>query len=133
MRKLVWSCWLITAFSCNQSKKEDNKNKVVLDSATVTEARLTDTLVIHENTCRGCAYQYSTHFDVSDSLGIVELQRIVTTDNAGSNTGGVVDKDLFLVPLKTGRTRIKVYKFYQKEPTATDSAQHKVYEVNITN
>lgn len=133
MRKPVGILLAVIAFSCNSSK-QNKQNKVDVKKGTMNVAKLTDTLIIHESTCRGCTYEYSTHFDVSDSLGMVKLERIVTTDNAGPDvTGGVVEKDLYLLPLKTGRTKIKVYKFYQKEPTATDSAQHTAYDINITN
>ena len=119
---------------CHQNDKGKDKNKVYLAKDKLNTARLTDTLVINESTCRGCAYEYSTHFDINDSLGMVKLDRIVTTDNNRSGVvGGTVDKDLFLVPVRTGTTRIRLYKYYNQKPTANDSARYTVYSIEIKN
>jgi len=130
MKKIVCIVACALVFSCHAPDQAKDKNKVYLKPNQLTIAKRTDTLVISENTCKGCAYEYATHFDVEDSLGMTKLDRIVTTDNDRS---GTVNKDLFLVPVKTGRTSIKLYKYYHQKPTAEDSAQGAVYSIEIKN
>lgn len=122
----------VLAFSCNAHDKMKGSNKVYLTKDKLNVAKRTDTLVIHENTCRGCAYEYSTHFDINDSSGIVKLDKIVTTDdNRSDGAGGTVNKDLFLIPLKAGSTKIKLYKYYNQKATAIDSAHYTVYSIEV--
>lgn len=134
MRKLSLIVFALLIFSCTNSKNKDqDKNKVYLSAGKLNTAKLTDTLVINESTCKGCDSEYSTHFDVSDSLGIVTLERIQTTDNNDSSKeqGATVKKDLFLVPVKTGKTQIKLYRYYGTRATAQDSMRFTVYNVEI--
>lgn len=134
MKKILLIVSAIIAFGCNQNDKTKDKNKVYLTKDKLNSAKLTDTLVINESTCRGCAYEYSTRFDINDSLGMVKLDKIVTTDNNRSDiVGGTVNKDLFLVPLKTGSTKVKLYKYYNQKPTAEDSTRYTVYSIEIKN
>lgn len=120
-------------FSCHSHDQAKDRNKVYLTKDKLNVAKLTDTLVISESTCRGCAYEYTTHFDIDDSLGLVRLDRIMTTDSNHQDTAGAINKDLFLVPVRTGSTRIKLYKYYSQKPTAGDSAHYAVYPVEIKN
>lgn len=133
MKKIVLIIAGVLVFSCHSHQAND-LNKVYLTKNKLNVAKLTDTLVISETTCRGCAYEYATHFDIDDSLGVVKLDRIITTDNNRSGTaGGTVNKDLFLVPVKTGSAKIKLYKYYSQKPTASDSAHCIVYSIEIKN
>ena len=124
----------VIALGCNSGDKTKDKNKIYLSKDKLNIAKLTDTLVINENTCRGCAYEYSTHFDIDDSLKIIKLDKIVTTDNNRSDVaGGTVNKDLFLVPVKLGSTKVKLYKYYNQKATAGDSSHYSVYSIEIKN
>ena len=122
---------------CTNTKKEVidvTDTKIPLHTDTLNVVKLTDTLVIYESTCRGCAYEMSTHFDISDSVGIIKLLHVETTDNNPPGiSGGNISKDLVLVPLKTGSTTIKLYKFWKPEATATDSAGFTTYKIEVRN
>ena len=134
----------ITFISCTNSTKDvvensvDNKkdvpdNKISLRTDTINIVKLADTLVIYENTCRGCAYEGSTNFGISDSMNIIKLADIITTDNSPADMdGGSISKDLILVPEKTGSTIIKLYKFWTEEKTAKDSARFTSYKIEVT-
>jgi hypothetical protein len=121
--------------SCNNATKETPVDKrIVLRSDTVNVVKLSDTLVIQESTCRGCAYENTTGFEISDSLGIVKLNSIVTTDhNPATINGGSISKLLVLVPVKTGNTTFRLYKFWSGERTGKDSATAQIYSVEVKN
>jgi hypothetical protein len=127
----------IILICCTNPKKEvgDIKDKrISLHADTINVVKLTDTLVIYESTCRGCAYEQSTHFDISDSLGVIKLLHVETTDNNSSDmAGGNISKDLVLIPLKAGATTIKLYKFWKEEATAKDSANFTSYKIQVQN
>lgn len=125
--------------SCNNSakevvddKKEADDNKISLRTDTINIVKLTDTLVIYESTCRGCAYERSTNFAITDSMNMIKLTDIITTDNSPADMdGGSISKDLILVPQKTGTTIIKLYKFWREEKTAADSARFDSYKIEV--
>ena len=124
----------IALFSCSNKETEVKDNKISLHSDTLNVVKLTDTLVIYESTCRGCAYETSTDFGISDSMNIIKLHDIITTDNNSSDmSGGSISKDLILVPLKTGVTKIKLYKFWTMNKTAKDSATFTTYNIEVKN
>ena len=142
MKKLIFIPVLFFAFaSCTNSKKEKEvvkatieDNRISLRSDTINLVKMTDTMVIYESTCRGCAYEGSTNFGISDSLGIVKLDNVITTDNSSPDmAGGSISKDLILVPLKTGTTAFKLYKFWEQVATAKDSARFTTYTVEVKN
>lgn len=122
---------------CNHSGKEKNETentRVMLRADTLNVVKLTDTLIIYESTCRGCAYEKSTLFDISDTLGVVKLTEVITTDNNPSDmNGGSISKDLILVPQKTGFTTFKLYKFWDQNATAQDSARFTLYQLEVKN
>ena len=109
--------------SCNNSTKDVvADNRISLRTDTINIVKLTDTLVIYESACRGCAYERTTDFAIIDSMNIIKLFDIVTTDNSPADMdGGSNSKDLILVPQKTGTTIIKLYKFWDPEKTGKDS------------
>jgi hypothetical protein len=119
--------------SCNNNTKDVvADNRIALRTDTINTVKLTDTLVIFESTCRGCAYERSTNFAISDSMNMIKLEDIVTTDNSPADMdGGSISKDLILVPVKTGTTNIKVYKFWTQEKTAKDSAGFASYKIEV--
>jgi hypothetical protein len=126
---IFWGC---TNIQGDIPVKEDKR--IALRADTVNVVKLTDTLVVYESTCRGCAFEASTNFDISDSLGIVKLEKIISTDNNPPDmNGGSISKDLVLVPLKTGTTKMKLYKFWKQPVTAADSARFTTYTIQVNN
>lgn len=137
MKFFILTVIAVFLLCCNNSKREIEQKKdtkVLLRNDTINVVKLSDTMVIYESTCRGCAYEESTRFSISDSLGIVKLEDVITTDNSSPDVaGGNVSKDLILVPLKAGLTTIKVYKFPEQTATAKDSARFTPYKIEIQN
>ncbi|RYY46555.1 MAG: hypothetical protein EOO06_14265 [Chitinophagaceae bacterium] len=133
VKLLVWAiggCAIV--FLYLQYSGKLNKTHVVLEQGKTNSVKLKDTLWIAESTCRGCAYENSTSFDVVDDAGLVKLVSIKTTDDASSNTdGGSISKTLVLVPTGLGSTTIKQYKYYGEQMTAKDSASFKSYSIEI--
>jgi hypothetical protein len=125
----------ILIVSCNNKKPTEPEDKrVSLRSDTLNVVKLTDTLVIFESTCRGCEMESSTNFEIKDSLGIVKLNNIITTDNNPSGmSGGNISKDLILVPQKTGSTTVKLYKFWGPETASADSTRFTAYTIEVRN
>lgn len=127
---VIFAC--MVAVSCTNNTEHVADNRIALRTDTINAVKLTDTLVIFESTCRGCAYERSTNFAISDSLNMIKLTDIVTTDNSPADMdGGSISKDLILVPVKTGSTNIKVYKFWKEEKTAADSARFTSYKIEV--
>ena len=125
-----------TITSCNNDTTPagEKDKRISLSSDTVNVVTMRDTLVIYESTCRGCAYEGSTSFDIEDTAGVVKLEKIVTTNNNPSDmAGGNVSKDLVIVPVKKGGTTFKLYKSFKGDFTAEDSARAKTYTVEVTN
>ena len=108
--------------------------RVVLRADTLNTVKLTDTLLINESTCRGCVFQETTHFAVVDSMGLIKLLDVITEDrNSPEVNGGSVYKGVVLLPLKTGTTTFKLYKFWKQETAAEDSANFISYRVTVKN
>jgi len=127
----------VAVLSCSNNPKSDDKkdvadNRISLRTDTVNIVKLTDTLVIYESTCRGCAYEASTNFAISDSMNIIKLADIASADNNPPDVaGGSISKTLILVPQKPGTTIIKLYKFWSQEKTAADSARFSSYKIEV--
>ena len=141
MKKLFFTLFVImSVIGCSNNSKdivEDKKdkldNRISLSTDTINVVKLTDTLVIYQSTCRGCAYEKSTNFGITDSMNIIKLADIVTTDNSPADMdGGSISKDLILLPEKAGTTIIKLYKFWTEEKTAKDSARFTSYKIEVT-
>lgn len=135
IRSLLLTFAILVIVSCNNSTKEPEKKPsdlIIMTPGGLNDAKLTDTLVIYENVCRGCAYEKSTHFEVVDSNELVRVSKIETIDNTPPDTdGGSIDKHIYLVPVKAGSTKIKLYKFDNDNPTAEDSATFTTYAIQI--
>jgi hypothetical protein len=134
MIKLFFIALLSFSFaSCNNNSREVMEdNRIALHSDTLNVVKLTDTLVIYQATCRGCEFERSTNFAISDSMNIIKLEDVITTDNSPDDMdGGSVSKDLILVPLKPGTTIMKLYKFWTMEKTAKDSARFTTYKIEV--
>ncbi len=128
----------VVLFCCTNSKKETviiKDKKVSLRADTLNLVKLTDTLIIYESTCRGCAYESSTAFAIKDSLEVVKLLTVETIDNNPVGmAGGNVSKHLILVPVKAGSTTIKMYKFWEGVPAnMTDSLPFTTYSIEVQN
>lgn len=130
---LVWAiggCAIVYLYLQYSGKLE--KGHVVLQQGEINAVKLKDTLWIEESTCRGCAYENSTSFDVEDTSGLIKLISIQTTDESSSGEdGGGIRKKLVLIPTGTGTTTIKQYKYYGEQMTAKDSAGYKSYSIEI--
>lgn len=138
MKKLLFLFSLIICLNCNNDKQPVDipDTKIALLSDTLNIVKLTDTLVINESTCRGCAFESSTAFAVKDSLELIKYLTVKTTDNNPEGmAGGNVSKRIFLVPVKTGTTTLKMFKFWKGVPTAiTDTiTPTATYKIEIRN
>jgi hypothetical protein len=136
MKKIFLLAAVIVFFlSCTDNKKElpgKTDTKIMLRADTLNVVKLTDTLILYESVCRACAFEKSTHFEMSDSLGIIQLADVITTDNNPPDVdGGSISKDLIFTPVKTGRTMIKVYKFDVEQPSAEDSTRFTPYTIEV--
>lgn len=133
MKQLSIAVLGLVIFSCNNKAIETGADKrILLIKDSINIVKLSDTLVIYESTCRGCAYEASTTFAVTDSMNIIKLTGVVTADNNSPDmAGGSVSKELLLVPLKKGSTVFKVYKFWSQQTKAKDSANFATYKIAI--
>ena len=135
-RPMLLSVASVLLLCCNNGSEKEaaQDNRIYLRTDTLNVVKLTDTMVIYESTCRGCAYEGSTKFSVEDSLGVVKLQNIITSDgNSPDVAGGNISKVLVIVPQKAGTTSFKMYKFLDERTIAEDSAFFKRYHVEVKN
>ncbi len=138
MKNIILLSVIAGLFACCTNTKTapvQEDRRIALRTDTVNIAALGDTLVIFEGTCRGCAYEGSTGFAISDSLNLLKLEKIITIDNNPPDMdGGSISMELVIVPVQTGITTFKLYKFWDDEMrTAEDSANFKSYTVRIQN
>ena len=118
--------------SCTNNTKDVVDYRIALRTDTINVVKLTDTLVIFESTCRGCEFERSTNFAINDSMNIIKLADVITTDNSPADMdGGSISKDLILVPVKPGTTIMKLYKFWTVEKTVKDSARFTSYKIEV--
>ena len=128
----------VVLLCCTNTKKEAAviiDSKIALRTDTINVVKLTDTLVINESTCRGRAYENSTAFAIKDSLDLIKLLTVETSDNNSPDmAGGNISKRLILVLVKTGATTLKMYKFWKGIPaTMTDSIPFTPYVIEVRN
>jgi hypothetical protein len=121
--------------SCKNADKKAGttaNNVVFLRSDTLNVIRITDSVVIAESTCRGCEFEESTRFSLYDSLSLVTLENVITTDNNPPDvSGGNVSKALVVLPLKEGKSIARLYKFYGEENPARDSANARAFQIEV--
>jgi hypothetical protein len=130
---LFSSIIIFTLFSCKE-KAVKKDTRFALRSDTLNTVKLSDTLVIFEGTCRGCEYENSTNFDIEDTTKNIQLLTIITIDNNPPDmAGGSVGKEIELVPTKTGKVNLKLYKFWTEEKTAEDSGKAITYQIEVIN
>jgi len=107
MKLISFVTFILLVVACKNQKKEKqvtNNDLVIMTPDELNSAKPGDTLVIYENICRGCAYEESTHFEVTDSLGLVKLAKIETIDNTPPDVDrGSIDKHIYLLPQKKER------------------------------
>ena len=125
----------ISLSACTHSDKKETKekdNRITLRTDSINTVRLSDTMVIYESVCRGCAYEGSARFNISDSLGIVKLLDVITHDESSPDMqGGSVGKELELVALKPGVTSVRVYKLLSEQTAKEDSARFTIYAIEV--
>jgi hypothetical protein len=133
MNKVFFSAWVSMAvISCTNNSKDAVDKRISLRTDTINVVKLTDTLIIYQSTCRGCEFEKSTNFAISDSMNMIKLADVITTDNSPADMdGGSINKDLILVPVKAGTTIFKLYKFWKQEKTTADSAGFKSYKIEV--
>lgn len=133
MKKLSFIAMVsLVVISCAGKKEVVTDNRVPLRTDTINICKMGDSLVIHESTCRGCAFEATTNFAISDSLEVIRLVDVITTDNNSPDiNGGSIQKDIVLVPLKKGLTTFKLFKFLTPEKTAADSARFTSYKIEV--
>ena len=134
-RKIIIPLYIIVLFSCKSKSHTDSyrDKRINLRSDTVNIVRITDTLQIWQSVCRGCAYENSTRFDISDSLGLVKLDGVETVDNNPPDMdGGSLGKYIVIAPLKTGSTVIKMYRFENAgKNIEADSSSFTLYSITV--
>lgn len=129
---IIFFSILITSCNSNEKTAAEKDNRIPLRSDTINVVKLSDTLVIFESTCRGCAVEGSTAFEIKDSLGIIKLKGVYTVDNNSPDmAGGNVSKQVELLPQKTGITTIKLFKYYR--PEERDSTKFITYTIEVKN
>lgn len=138
MRSFFWLLALLTGFTaCNNDKEgpaKEKDNRIVLRTDSVNTITLSDTMLIYESICRGCKYEGSVRFEIADSAALVKLFSVNTHDNNHHDVeGGNVGKELVLVPVKAGSTRMKLYKFLSPETGKEDSARSQIYTIEVKN
>lgn len=138
MRSLFGLLILLIGFTaCTNDKKEPAKekdNRIVLRTDSVNIIKLSDTMLIYESICRGCKYEGSVRFEIADSAAVVKLHAVNTHDNNHRDVqGGNVAKELVLVPVKAGSTKMKLYKFLSPETAKEDSARYQIYTIEVKN
>ena len=131
---VLCTCTLLSCSNREDEKHQTEDNRIALHSDTLNVVKLTDQMVIYESTCRGCAYETSTSFGLSDTLDIVKLSDVITIDNHSPDmAGGNISKELVIVPVKTGATTIKLYKIWSQKSAAKDSLNYTSYKIEVRN
>lgn len=137
MKRIFLPGCISAIFICCNSSNEEKAGAhswVSLRSDTLNVVKLTDTLVIYESTCRGCAYEGSTYFSLADSTDIIRLDKVITSDNNSPDVaGGNVSKTILMFCAKPGKTNFKLYKFPASNATAADSAFFTRFTVEVRN
>ncbi|HMU08683.1 MAG TPA: hypothetical protein PKC54_01645 [Ferruginibacter sp.] len=138
MKSLLGLFILLAGFTaCNNNKEEPAKekdNRIVLRTDSVNIITLSDTMLIYESICRSCKYEGSVRFEIADSAAVVKLHAVNTHDNNHRDVeGGNVGKELVLVPVKAGSTKMKLYKFLSPETAKEDSARSQTYTIEVKN
>jgi hypothetical protein len=135
MTKFIIVVFVLIALSCNnsdQKKPAKISDLIIMTPLGKNLAQMNDSLVIYETVCRGCDYEKSTHFEIADSMDLVKVVKIETLNyNASGTEGGSIDKHIYMVPVKPGHTKIKLYKFNTETPAAEDSLAFTYYDIEI--
>ncbi len=126
---------LVLLSACNNSDQKEAKgkdNRIVLRTDSINMIRLSDTMLIYESICRGCAYEGSVRFSINDSQGIVKLLDVITHDESSSDMqGGSVGKELELIALKPGTTSVRLYKLLSEQTAKEDSTRFTIYTIEV--
>jgi len=121
--------------SCRNKEGDTNTtNWVSLRADSINVVKITDTLVVYESICRGCAYEGAVQFGISDSLEVVKLLEVITNDNNSAEVeGGSISKDILIKPIRTGITTIRLFKILAPNTAKEDSARFRTYSIHVTN
>ncbi|GAB4451451.1 MAG: hypothetical protein Fur0028_07020 [Bacteroidales bacterium] len=143
LKLLITLAIAVALCSCN-TKTVDNRKQ--LNSKTENSVQLGDTLVIFTGECKGC--KFSTSYGFTDSLGIIKKSDYKRSDPCPECDGGSYDVEIEFVPLKTGRTVLKMYQHewamsdsiyvpeildYEQKPIIVDSALVATFIIDVKN
>lgn len=143
LKLLITLAIAVAICSCN-TKTVDNRKQ--LNSKTENSVQLGDTLVIFTGECKGC--EFSTSYGFTDSLGIIKKSDYKSSDPCPECDGGSYDVEIEFVPLKTGRTILKMYQHewamsdsiyvpeildYEQKPIIVDSALVATFIIDVKN
>lgn len=130
-------------FSCN-TKTVDNRKQ--LNAETENIVQLGDTLVIFASACKGC--EFETTYGFTDSLDIVKETGSKISDDCQECDGGSYNVEIEFVPLKTGKTVLKMYRHewamsdnvyvaevsdYERKSIIVDSSLVAKFIINVKN
>jgi len=132
IKRMIWAvAGCIAVYLFLDYSGQFRKDHIVLSENGINKVSMRDSLWVEAFTCRGCAYEHSTSFDVDDPARLVKLVSIKTANDKSTNTdGGSINKTLILVPTRTGKTTLKVYRFYDTKQQQ-DSSDFKSYDIEI--
>lgn len=135
MKPFLMLTGILLVAGCNTGKTKTpalSSDLIIMSPLSVNTGGMDDTLVIYESVCRGCEYEESTQFVLADSMNLVRVVKTETQDHNDPDTdGGSIDKHIFLVPVKPGKTKLKLFKFNTDSRTADDSLAFTYYELEI--
>ncbi len=117
MKKLFTILTLIIAlFAC---KNVDTRKELHSDKENIVQ--LGDTLVIFTGSCKGC--EFSATYSFSDSLGIIKESGYKRIDSCPECDGGSYTIELEFVPLKAGKTVLKMYQHEWARSVSIDASE----------
>jgi hypothetical protein len=131
--------------ACNSTPKVVD-NRIPLSTKTENSVQLGDTLVIFTGACKGC--EFETTYSFTDSLGIIKETGSNSSDDCPDCAGGSYNVEIEFVPLKIGKTVLKMYEHqwamsdsiyvpeildYEQKPIIVDSALVATFIIEVKN
>lgn len=119
----LFTALAIAAFCACNTKTVDNRKP--LNSQTENSVHLGDTLVIFTGACQGCAFE--TTYGFSDSLGIIKEIGYKSYDLCPECDGGSYSIEIEFIPLKAGKTKLKMYEHGRAMPDSVSAPENSDY------
>lgn len=108
-------------YSCN-TKIIDNRKQLTSEGENVVH--LGDKLVVFTSSCKGC--EFETTYRFTDSLGIIKQVESKSYDDCPDCDGGSYRVEVEFIPLKTGRTVLKMWAISEKVITSEGSDDEEI-------